>query len=537
MYRPPHRSGCAIRPAAVKLALATLMLAFPLGASRAEPTTLDLNGLLSSQSPALLDKETGLVTVPGGVGLVSNGGYTAQGQLTRGTMLGGGVRVSVADTHGAEAGAIGVAPDPLAVWSRRRTVALHTRQIRKGSHSVGLDATLMDARNRTLDPESGERVFGKRNTAFGGAARFGFWDNRVRIANEMAWSRLGADTTTTFTDANEEVRSGIATRHRVEADLVDAAGLTVTGFGGWSRIGRDYIAFRGDAPADRVTRTAGARARYGIVTVEGFHTAFRTNLDPAENVLTLQDTTITTAVTLALDRFRPILADVSILPILTDAALPSVTALLPSMVRFQHDEGTRLGLPEESIGSFGPADISDQARGTDTLTLDWNWLGARTNAVLAWGSVDSRQPGKETADIQDTAFTVTQFFSPEGWTASLGVELREAASAEIGNRSSTERVGLNATLGTLSEDGTTWTATLGLSQSRTDQFDADDVDIRTLWHATAAADLTPMLLEESLRETARLSFMFGLNGRDPAPDDTEPHRVELRMGIAAAMSF
>lgn len=516
----PLDGGHALLPRRILFGMVAVFVAMPLAAPHAEPVALDINGLVASQTPVPLEAQAGLITVPGGVSLVSHGSYRARGRVTQGAMLGGTIDVSVAETDGAEAGAIGIVPDPLAVWSERRTVALRSELADRSDYRIGVSATLLESRNRTVDPARGQRVSGMKNTAFGTGARLGLWENRLRVDNELAWS-------TPERKEAEGRRTGQANRHRLEADLVRTENLTVTGLAGWSEVGRDYTA-RSDAPADRATWRTGARARYSFLGMELYRTGYRTNVKPAEGVLTLRNTTETAAVTLALDKA---------LPSSISGPLPYATALFPSTVRFQRDHGRVRDLPGESIGSFAPADIADHARATDTLSFDWRRSRAHTGAILTRSKTDNRQTGREAADSEESAFTFSQSFSPEGWAAGLAVSLGETLHLEPGNRSRAERVSLSATFSASARDQAPWTATFGVSQRRVDHIDTGKTGIDTGWHATAATDLSPALLDDALRNAGRFSLMVGAGGRESDQGGARSHRIDFRMGVQAAMSF
>ncbi|MPY70490.1 MAG: hypothetical protein GEU92_10420 [Alphaproteobacteria bacterium] len=533
MTSPPHRApprGNIRREATVRsCAAAALLLALTHGA--AATPALEKNSLIVGETPTLTNTRTGSVAVPAGIRLVNVAGYTASGTLTEGTMFGGGLDLSVAETRELMAGNAGMAADPRAAWSDRRAVILRSQPARQGPLDLGMTASLLESGDRSLDPDTARWVSGTRNRAYGGGATLGLWDGRVRLANELAWSQqdeIARETTVRLDETQYYARAqhGRAQRHRLDVDLLRTGDAVLAGYGMWSRAEPDYFAPQGDAPADRETQGGGLRFGWDILTLELGQISFRNNLDPAPGALTLRDSTTTAALSLSLDRYRPAFRP---------GEAPSIGALLPSTLTVRHQAGTVRGLPEDSLGSF--ADVTDRKRTHDALSLDWRWRDALTVLTLARTGLDSRQPGFETADSVDRALTLTQSFTPDGWTASLAVTLGENEGLETGNRSHAARQALNAALTTILPQGPALSATFGVNRNEVMWVDTGELNANSGWEAVAAADFSALVFDGLEADSGRFALMVGVKGADPNAGDAGLQRVDLRYGLQAAFSF
>jgi hypothetical protein len=461
-----------------------------------------------------LSVETGTIAVPAAVGLVNAGGYAAAGTLTSAAIMGGALNIDIAETSGPDAAAGGMAADPLSPWSRRRAVRLNARPAQAGPVSLGLSAALLDNANRTVDPEAAGWVFGTRNSAYGAAAQLGLFDGRLRLVNELAWSRRG--------DTAGEAHFGRARRHRLEADLLRGGGISLRANALWSRAGRGYVAPRGDAPADRETLAGGLRLGWRSATLELGRTGFRNNLDRAPGVLAQRDRNDFAVLTLALDKYR---------------ARRGVGALLPGSIAFRREAGRLRGLPGMSSGGFAAGDVTDRARRHDALTLGWSWPGANTALTLARTALDTNRPGHESEDSAERTLTLTQGFAPDGFSASLSLLLGETEIHTDGARTRAARQELTASLTATPGDGPTLTATVILRRNDLERLDAGDGDVDTGWEAIAAADLTRAIFDDDPPDGARLALMVAVKGTDTDPEDAGLRSIDLRCGVQAAFTF
>ena len=128
---------------------------------------------------------------------------------------------------------------------------------------------MIDGTARSVDPDEGGWVFGTRNSAWGAATTLGLWDGRLKLSKEFAWSS---------TDPDASSRRGAARRHRLDADLMRGAAVSLSAYAGWERAGRDYAAPQGDVTADREMLHGGVTLGWGFATLALGQKSHRDNL-------------------------------------------------------------------------------------------------------------------------------------------------------------------------------------------------------------------------------------------------------------------
>lgn len=452
----------------------------------------------------LVQASIGDITINGGMELV-NQGYSSRGVQLLSNWFGERLKVNVgnafgSDIRGTQHGIDGYRQD------NRRTAANVSIDVLRGS-DVGL--TLLGSwldveRPSASDFGFGQVADGEENTVYGGGAKLALLDNRIQVKSELAYSEYAnPESLNTFNEFGNSVDVGVTTGaaqfHRADVDIWRGDMLTVRGHTSYRLVEPLFQSVQSGQIADRETWDYGVSTTYDFITLTIGRNVFENNVDDINSILKTRQKRDAGSLDFSLSKFREIPAadgnaedgdkkaakdglDLSILRRL----IPSSIQLTKSRERVSALNGDVVGANSSINGS----EIPDQVTTTDGVTFSWDWSFGSTSLAISESQLDTRQPGRQTADTEDRSLSFDQSFTFGVYSGSFRLGLGEFENNEITTRSQTVRQETGFTVGADLEYLPKITSGLDISRSR--EFDQvnDQDGYSNSWRVNAVLDFS-----------------------------------------------